>query len=256
MLQPVGSLHVVDWRKDFLRLHQRAWNYLHRYSTFSCLVKGGQAVALGLLLAGATLGISLKEAQAQVQAQANRAGYEQTTRGLKENTLGTTALHYGMNDEILTSHNYRAKPILVCITHYTCIPGKGLASEKRRSTHTRSRISRNVFPHGQCTWWANQRYFQLHGVFVPWRTGADAWEWKFRAYQFHWRVSNKPTPGAIIDLQPWTQGAYGFGHVAIVERVLRNGRVIASTMNWGAHPWRVTYVTFAPGPGVSFISQF
>jgi surface antigen len=113
----------------------------------------------------------------------------------------------------------------------------------------------NYFPYGQCTWWANQRYFQLHRVFVPWRTQSNAWQWTARAYQFGWHVSRSPTVGSIIDLQPWVQGAYGLGHVAVVERVLRNGHVIASTMNWGAYPWRVTYVQFAPGPGVTFIHR-
>jgi len=51
------------------------------------------------------------------------------------------------------------------------------------------------------------------------------------------------------------QGAYGLGHVAVVEQVLSNGHVIASTMNWGVYPWQVTYVQFTPGPGVTFISR-
>jgi len=113
--------------------------------------------------------------------------------------------------------------------------------------------SGNYFPYGQCTWWANQRYHQLHGVFVPWRTQSNAWQWTARAYQFGWHVSRSPRVGSIIDLQPWVQGAYGLGHVAVVERVLSNGHVITSNMNWGAYPWRVTYVQFSPGPGVTFI---
>jgi len=49
------------------------------------------------------------------------------------------------------------------------------------------------------------------------------------------------------------QGASWAGHVAVVEKILSNGHVIASNMSWGAHPWQVTYVEFAPGPGVTFI---
>jgi len=243
-----------------LRIHQRVWNYFYRYRTASCLVKGGRAVAVGLLLVGAAPGnIGLKETLTQVQgqAQANRAGYAQTTSVVKkEATLGKRALRSGTNNEPLASHPSIARPILVCPDHYSCTLRKERASGKKRSTPGSNRVFRNVFPYGQCTWWANQRYFQLHGVFVPWSTGADAWEWVFRAYQFHWRVSSQPSYGAIIDLQPWTQGAYALGHVAIVERVLGNGHVIASTMNWGAYPWRVTYVEYALGAGVSFISQF
>lgn len=114
----------------------------------------------------------------------------------------------------------------------------------------------NVFPYGSCTWWANQRYYQLHGVFVPWRIQSNAWQWTARAYQFGWNVSKFPVVGAIIDLQPGVQGAsFWAGHVAVVERILGNGHVITSNMNWGAYPWQVTYVEFAPGPGVTFLYQ-
>ena len=81
-----------------------------------------------------------------------------------------------------------------------------------------------------------------------------AWEWTARAYEFGWKVSSTPTVGSIIDLQPWVQGAYGAGHVAVVEKVLSNGHVIASNMSWGADPYAVVDVEFAPGPGVTFIS--
>jgi N-acetylmuramoyl-L-alanine amidase len=59
--------------------------------------------------------------------------------------------------------------------------------------------------------------------------------------------------GAIIDLQPWVQGAYGAGHVAVVEKVYSDGSVLASNMNWGANPYSVAYVHFHPGSGVTFI---
>ena len=116
-----------------------------------------------------------------------------------------------------------------------------------------TQIYSNVFPYGSCTWWANQRYFQLHAIFVPWRTQSNAWQWTARAYQFGWHVSSSPMVGAIIDLQPGVQGASWAGHVAVVEHILSNGDVIASNMNWGAYPWQVTYVEFAPGPGVTFL---
>lgn len=115
--------------------------------------------------------------------------------------------------------------------------------------------SGNTFPYGACTWWADQRYYQLHGVFVPWRSNANAWQWVARAHDFDWHVSNTPTVGSIIVLQSGVQGASGLGHVGIVESVLSNGSVIASSMNWGAHPSAVTDTQFHPGPGVSFVTQ-
>ena len=88
---------------------------------------------------------------------------------------------------------------------------------------------------------------------MPWHTRANAWEWAARAREFGWHVSSTPVVGAIIDLQPGVQGAFWLGHVAVVEKILSNGHVIASNMSWGAYPWQVTYVEFTPGPGVTFI---
>jgi surface antigen len=91
-------------------------------------------------------------------------------------------------------------------------------------------------------------------MFVPWTTNADAWQWTARAYDFHWHVSSRPSIGAIVDLQPWVQGAYSLGHVAVVEQILGNGDVIASNMNWAPNNWAVTNVRFHPGAGVTFIT--
>ena len=113
--------------------------------------------------------------------------------------------------------------------------------------------SYNWFPYPACTWWADQRYHALHGVYVPWRTQADAWEWTARAQQFGWKVSTRASMGAIINLQPWVQGAYGLGHVAVVEKVYGDGSVLASNMSWGSNPYSVVYVHFYPGSGVTFI---
>ena len=127
----------------------------------------------------------------------------------------------------------------------------------RLATHFNfARVSgQNPFPYGQCTWWADQRYYQLHGVFVPWRTNSNAWQWNTRAYQFGWSVSAVPHVGDIMVLQPGVQGAYYMGHVAIVEQVLSSGRFIASSMNWGANRWGVTNAQFYAGSGVTFLSQ-
>ncbi len=111
----------------------------------------------------------------------------------------------------------------------------------------------NWFPYPWCTWWADHRYHQLHGAYVPWRTQSDAWEWTARAHQFGWQVSSRPSWGSIVNLQPWVQGAYGLGHVAVVERVYGDGSVLASNSAWGANPYQITYVHFRPGPGVTFI---
>jgi surface antigen len=113
----------------------------------------------------------------------------------------------------------------------------------------------NVFPFGQCTWWAAQRYFQLHDVGVPWTYNANANQWVARAHDFGWQVSSKPTVGSIIVMQADVQGAGDVGHVGIVEQILSDGAVIVSSMNWGNHSGMVTNDVFNPGPGISFVSQ-
>ena len=190
-------------------------------------------------------------------------------------TLSGIAAHYGTSWSSLASYNHIANPSLIFAGQSVCIPGRGVAiktssaSIGSSATHTTSTVVYNAgissgsasvghvnpFPYPACTWWANQRYFQLHGYFVPWRINAMAWQWTADAYQFGWHVSRVPSVGAIVDLQPWVQGAYGGGHVALVERVLSNGHVIASNMSWGANPYSVVNVEFAPGPGVTFITR-
>ena len=124
--------------------------------------------------------------------------------------------------------------------------GRGYRTAKRKAVG-RS----NVFPHGQCTGWADQRYYQLHGVFVPWV--ANAAQWAARARAFGWRVSKTPQVGDILALKSGIQGAGRLGHVGVVEQVLGNGYVIVSSMNWGVHPAAVSRFQFAPGRGVAFI---
>jgi surface antigen len=111
----------------------------------------------------------------------------------------------------------------------------------------------NTFPYGACTWYADQRYHELHGAYVPWRGNAYAWPQGANAYG--WRVSSAPSVGSIIALQSGVQGASGMGHVGIVEQIEGNGNIVASSMNWGVNPWAVTHWQFHPGPGVTFISQ-
>lgn len=111
----------------------------------------------------------------------------------------------------------------------------------------------NGFPGGQCTWWADERYHQLTGYYVPWNGNAN--QWATNSAPFGWGVKNTPSIGSIIVLQAGVQGASAqFGHVGVVEKINKDGSVVASNLNWGANPDKVAYVTFWPGMGVSFVS--
>jgi len=206
---------------------------------------------VGALLFGSGLGTQILGAFAHSPCSQGDQAYMVASG----DTLGAIAARYHTSWQKIASYNHIANPNVIYVHQTVCIPGSGHAITKpvtRSSPAVRGRG--NYFPYGQCTWWAAQRYYQLHRVFVPWTTQADAWQWASRAQNYHWHVSSHPTVGAIIDLQPWVQGAYGLGHVAVVEKVLRNGHVIASNMNWGARYWQVVDVQFAPGPGVTFIT--
>jgi LysM repeat protein len=230
---------------------QRIWEYVRQHRVMS-MVAGHLIVlsVLGVVLVNSAFGSTLLGAFAKAACSTGDATY----RVVSGDTLGTIAGRYHTTWQRLASYNHLANPNLIYIDQHICIPGAAQGQAPARPL-TFVRGVGNFFPYGQCTWWAAQRFYQLHGVYVPWIANADAWEWAARAYQYHWQVSSQPSPGAIINLQPWVQGAYGLGHVAVVERVLSNGDVIASNMNWGLYWWEVTDVEFSPGPGVSFITM-
>lgn len=107
------------------------------------------------------------------------------------------------------------------------------------------------FAYGNCTYWANMRYHELTGYWIPWL--GNAWEWSYGASSSGWTVSATPHVPSIIVLQPGVEGASGYGHVAVVERINSDGSVLTSNYNWAGN-WNVeTFVTFTPGPGVSFV---
>ena len=70
-----------------------------------------------------------------------------------------------------------------------------------------------------------------------------------------WNVSQSPHVPSIIVLMPYVQGAYGYGHVAVVESASGN-TVHTSNMNWwnGGGGWdRISNADFTVGSGVYFI---
>lgn len=111
------------------------------------------------------------------------------------------------------------------------------------------------FFYGQCTYWANMRYHQLTGHWVPWL--GNAYEWAYQASAYGWVTSSVPNPNgpSIIVLAPGTQGAGSYGHVAVVETGVTNyaNGVITSNWNWNGDWAAEDWVTFYPGAGVTFV---
>ncbi len=128
--------------------------------------------------------------------------------------------------------------------HYT-----GLPNQPRAQAGTLDR-----FAYGQCTYWADYRYHELTGYWVPWIGNAD--QWAAGAAASGWVVSDTPHVPSIIVLQPNVQGAGSYGHVAVVERINDNGTVYTSNYNWYSNGgWNtLSYVAFSyPAAGVSFV---
>lgn len=195
-------------------------------------------------------------------AQGSCAARDQRYSVAAGDTLSGIAARYNTNWMALASYNHLANASLIMPGETICIP-TGSTTKVTTSSLTLSSAATiahaNLFPYGQCTWWANERYAELHnGAYVPWTWNSDAWQWTNRALDFRWQVADQPSVGDIIDLQPGVQGASSLGHVGVVEQVLGNGEVLASSMNWGLtiqQKASVSYTQFVPGPGVTFIHQ-
>lgn len=141
---------------------------------------------------------------------------------------------------------------------HICMPAKAAVTQQTSAVHENASASAvkgtfNNFPYGQCTWWADQRYHQLTGIYVPWIINSNANVWVTRANQYHWNVSTQPKVGSIMMLAAWVEGAGGYGHVAVVEKLLGGGRFQVSQMNWTGVGIK-SYGNFATGRGVYFIS--
>lgn len=177
-------------------------------------------------------------------------------------TLSSIASQHNMSWTTLATLNRLANPNQLQAGQTLCIlpaiatnSGSLTLSSAYTSSSSVATGQSNLFQYPQCTWWANERYYQIHHVYVPWTTNADAWEWPTRAAEFGWHVSSTPTVGAIIAVQGNHQGTLSLGHVGVVEKILPNGHVMTSNMNWGADPTSVTTVEFYPSSKVSFISR-
>jgi N-acetylmuramoyl-L-alanine amidase len=239
-----------------MRRNQQAWQYLKQHRMLSIVV-GQLAVlfVLGSVLFGTSFGSEVIGAFAQSPCSSGDAMYTVSSG----DTLGTIAMRYNTGWQKLASYNHIANANVIYINQHICVPGKGTPTIAQSPIHTLGgamglKGMANFFSYGQCTWWANQRYFQLHGAYVPWQTNANAWQWVARAYENKWNVSSTPSVGSIVVLQPWVQGAYNLGHVGVVERV-QNGRAVVSNMNWGAFPFQISNSQITPGAGVSFITR-
>ncbi|GHO51001.1 CHAP domain-containing protein [Ktedonospora formicarum] len=113
------------------------------------------------------------------------------------------------------------------------------------------------WPKGEDTYWANYRFHQLTGRWIPWRGSPN--QWVTGAQTHGWQVSAEPHIPAILVLMPGVQGAGGVGHVAVVEKIDSNGQspsVYTSNYGWytnGGGKGILSYANFTAGNGAYFI---
>jgi surface antigen len=262
--QVAGGLQVVYSKEDTLQKQQLAGELFRQHNVVSFVARTGLVAACGLLSV-VTLIMNAPGVHAQLSSVCASGDRTLTVAG--GDTLSSIASRYGMSVAGLAAYNYIANHNFIYTNQAICVPGQDVGGSATLSStlaaHTSGggyRIAKitalgnsNIYPYGQCTWWANQRYYQLHGIFVPWLDNAG--QWPARARASGWRVSGTPRVGDILALQGGVQGASRLGHVGVVEQVLRNSHVVASSMNWGVHPRAVTRFQFTRGRGVAFIHR-
>ncbi len=240
----------------FTLYKQPIGQYFQQHRIISIII--GHVIVMTVLTV-ALFGNSLGKSLGGVFAQASCPRGDQAHIVLSGNTLSGIAMSNNIPWQELAQHNNISNPNLIYSGQTICLPGETsegqMAQSPVQSVPSNAPTgSGNLFPYGQCTYWADERYHSQHGVYVPWMTNSNAWQWTTRANEFRWKVSSTPTVGAIIDLQAGVQGAGGYGHVAIVEKILDNGHITASNMNWGGGA-NVTYADFTAGSGVTFITH-
>ncbi|MBL3398358.1 CHAP domain-containing protein [Staphylococcus pasteuri] len=90
--------------------------------------------------------------------------------------------------------------------------------------------SGNLYAFGNCTYYAFNRRAELgKPIGSLWGNAAD---WATSARNAGFTVNNTPVAGAVFQSNPGTNGAGGYGHVGVVEKVNSNGTLTVSEMNW------------------------
>lgn len=118
---------------------------------------------------------------------------------------------------------------------------KALPVIKAGSVPTTSQTTgNNLYARGNCTWWVAKRRAQINNPIPNWWGNASAWA--SSAKRSGYVVDHTPSPGAIMQT-PYAAG--GYGHVALVESVDRDGTWHISEMNAVGYNI-VSYRTLSP----------
>jgi surface antigen len=106
----------------------------------------------------------------------------------------------------------------------------GGAASPPPSTSACVQTQQNMYPFGECTWYAWERRKDL-----PWFPGWSGYalNWADSAQRCGFQVDGTPSPGAVAVFPPGVLGAHPtYGHVAVVERVNADGGYRVSEYNF------------------------
>src|SRR5699024_11218561 len=104
------------------------------------------------------------------------------------------------------------------------------AAEEEAQAPAPASYGENFYLDGDCTWYVYERRQQM-GKPVSNQCG-NASNWASAARSQGLNVSNSRSVGAIVQSNAWTNGAWGSGHVAVVEKINSDGSILVSEMNW------------------------
>src|SRR5699024_1180322 len=137
----------------------------------------------------------------------------------------------------------KATPV-VETTSQASTPETKVTEEAPSSTPTyNANNGSNVFPAGECVWYAFDKRTQLGKGVGQW---GNASNWASAARSEGYSVNNTPSVGAIMQTNANSNGAGGYGHVAIVDSVNSDGSIVVSEMNWGGNGGSVSTRTLSP----------
>ena len=106
------------------------------------------------------------------------------------------------------------------------------ASQPSASTPSQSVSNgKNWYDWGTCAWYVFERRSDM-GLSTGNGWG-DASNWASAAQSSGYSVGNTPEVGAVMHAPAYTNGSYGQGHVAVVERVNGDGSILVSEMQFG-----------------------
>ncbi|KAK9679353.1 hypothetical protein K7432_016307 [Basidiobolus ranarum] len=132
----------------------------------------------------------------------------------------------------------------------------GVSSKLENITNLASCSLDHRYNNGECTDWADARYYQLTCQHTSWMGDARTWTSSARGAG-GWTVSSQPRVPSIIVIQPGYQGCGATGHVGVVERINSDGSVYTSNWNYEFNGkgglYTTSYGNFNTGSGVSFL---